>query len=127
MFCKLLDKLTPFQWWRMLRLCNKAYRPKTYSRLVKPSSRVMRLLSGPEGALVYWFWRAVLAVRSSIKLGSAKILNLFLLIAWIVLLISTEIARLFEAPIQREPFVPIPKIETGGCARSDSLVRPLIF
>ncbi|TAE84355.1 MAG: hypothetical protein EAZ60_00890 [Oscillatoriales cyanobacterium] len=24
-------------------------------------------------------------------------------------------------------FIPIPKIETGGCARSDSLVRSLIF
>ena len=36
----------------------------------------------------------------------------------------------FSIKLSRDPpkvFFPIPKIETGGCARSDSLVRSLIF
>lgn len=127
MFRRLLDKLTTFQWWKMLRLCSKGRRFKTHSRLVKPSLGLKKLLSTPKGALVYWFWRAVLAVRSSIKLGSAKILNIFLLTAWITLPISAETVGLFDTPTQKKSFVPIPRIETGGCARSDSLVRSLIF
>jgi len=37
--------------------------------------------------------------------------------------LNTEVSRRGTPKL----FIPIPKIETGGCARSDSLVRSLIF
>lgn len=125
MFDRLLGKLTPFQWWKMLRLCRKAGRCRSRSKPGGCSAKLNRFLLTAEGKLLYWFWRAVHAVRATLKLNSPEILNLLLLIAWAVALIFTQIIRLCAINLP-QGFVPLPDAEIGGCARNDSLIAPLV-
>ena len=57
-----------------------------------------------------------------------RALSLLILRSCIILVIKLVPPLTGRAPPPLiESFIPIPKIETGGCARSDSLVRSLIF
>ncbi|TAD77971.1 MAG: hypothetical protein EAZ78_25335 [Oscillatoriales cyanobacterium] len=90
-------------------------------------------------------WRAILY---ALKEAMVAVLRVSLKTSWLAaFFVALSLTHAFvhaltyiyepvavEDPLRREisrgppkPFIPIPKIEAGGCARSDSLVRSLIF
>lgn len=132
MFNHLLYRLRTRHWFWMLQICNGTRRSKTRSkactRLGKAIEKLYAMRSSPKAKLLYLFWRTARDLTFSLKLSTAQRLNLCLLIVrWFISLISLEIARFKLLPPPKSSFVPIPKTEIGGCARSDSLVRPLTF
>jgi len=90
------------------------------------------------------FWRGLLSalkeetlaiLRTSLKTTCLEASVLGLWLTHVFIYAATYICEAVEIePLRTEfsrgppkLFIPIPKIETGGCARSDSLVRSLIF
>lgn len=108
---QLLDNFTNFQWWQFFQICVGNHRIGTYPGIAGIFLRCLRSALLPPANLEF----------------AAGMLLFLEALKWIVSLISAEITRLLRVPIPSECFLPIPKTETGGCARSDSLVRPLTF
>ena len=87
------------------------------------------------------FWRAVIwKVGSTLKNQIKVMLQTWLgthffellvdIFLWIIDTLTTPDADFCKIERSRDPpkvFIPIPKIESNGCARSDSLVCSLIF
>jgi hypothetical protein len=88
------------------------------------------------------FWQAVMwGVKKSIKKAVKELLEAWLgthffellvdIFVWVTEVLLTLDTDLCKIEASRDPplaFIPIPKfVESNGCARSDSLVRLLIF
>jgi hypothetical protein len=87
------------------------------------------------------FWQAVIwGVKKSIKKAVKELLEAWLgthffellvdIFVWIREVLADIDTDLCKIESSRDPpkiFIPIPKIESNGCARSDSLIRLLIF
>ena len=87
------------------------------------------------------FWRAVIStVGCSLKKQIKVMLQTWLgthffellvdIFFWVIETLTTLETDLCKIEASRDPpkiFIPIPKIESNGCARSDSLIRLLIF
>jgi len=87
------------------------------------------------------FWQAVIwGVKKSIKKAVKELLEAWLgthffellvdIFVWITEVLADIDTDLCKIESSRDPpkiFIPIPKIESNGCARSDSLIRLLIF
>jgi hypothetical protein len=87
------------------------------------------------------FWMAVIwEVRRTLKNQIKAMLQTWLgthffellvdIFFWVIDTLTTLDTDLCKIEKSRDPpkiFIPIPKIESNGCARSDSLVRLLIF
>ena len=108
---QLLDSFTTFHWWQFFQICVGNHR--------------IGNCPGIAGILLRGLRSAFLS-PSNLDLAAETILFLEAL-KWIVSLILAEIAKILHVPIPKGSFFPIPKTEIGGCARSDSLVRPLTF
>jgi len=108
---QLLDSFTTFHWWQFFQMCVGNYRIGNYPGIVGILLRSLRAAFLPPADLE-------LAARTFLFFEALK---------RIVSLVLAEIAKILHAPIPRGSFFPIPKTEIGGCARSDSLVRPLTF
>jgi hypothetical protein len=87
------------------------------------------------------FWQAVIwGVKKSIKKAVKELLEAWLgthffellvdIFVWVTEVLADIDTDLCKIESSRDPpkiFIPIPKIESNGCARSDSLIRLLIF
>jgi hypothetical protein len=87
------------------------------------------------------FWQAVIwGVKKSIKKAVKELLEAWLgthffellvdIFVWITEVwadIDTDLCKIEKSRDPPKIFIPIPKIESNGCARSDSLIRLLIF
>jgi hypothetical protein len=116
----------------MLQVCNgtrrSRNRPKAYARLEKFIEKLYKMRSNPKAKLLYLFWRAVRDLTLRLKLSRTQRLNLYVaIIRWFISLISAKTAKSKLLPPPKASFIPIPRTEVRGYARSDSLVCPLTF
>jgi len=103
---------------------------RRYRKMKSRNWNFWRLVIGVLKELMYAALRAPLlsAWKVAFCLG-LLIIHFFVGVIALTFLVANKAFPYTDATWRGPPklFIPIPKIETGGCARSDSLVHSLIF